>query len=344
MTLPERPGKPGTETRKLAEAHRAAEEKGLTPTLTSAPVSASDFHLYTDSQKYELYATAMRYWIGVRESLPVSVAEKWRGHYASFYNGYWYVKRSHAEREIAATADSWKPAWEPWQKPMTVTDMMLSAAKKAEPKVGRDAALRIYRAMLQAVDSPANSSGKPGTETRHSQRVTCICGVSFSASDAEMVKFHGDCHKARFIHDAARQEYDYRQRDNETDENYAKRIVRRCDELEREGVSLHVQEGTMIDDTSNAAPQESVRGATPARPAVAAPTPRTDEEEVYYSEIVTGRDTGLYWVRAEFARQLERELAGAAEQLETESGAVRALSALLEKQSATLPTDPPSDE
>ena len=31
-------------------------------------------------------------------------------------------------------------------------------------------------------------------------RVTCICGVSFSAADAEMVKFHGDCHKARFIH------------------------------------------------------------------------------------------------------------------------------------------------
>lgn len=37
-------------------------------------------------------------------------------------------------------------------------------------------------------------------------------------------------------------------------------------------------------------------------------TPRTDAEEVYYSEIVTGRDKGLYWVRADFVRQLEREL------------------------------------
>ena len=37
-------------------------------------------------------------------------------------------------------------------------------------------------------------------------------------------------------------------------------------------------------------------------------TPRTDEAEVYYSEIVTGRDGGLYWVKADFARQLEREL------------------------------------
>ena len=38
-------------------------------------------------------------------------------------------------------------------------------------------------------------------------------------------------------------------------------------------------------------------------------TPRTDEAKVYYSEIVTGRDGGLYWVKADFARQLERELA-----------------------------------
>lgn len=37
------------------------------------------------------------------------------------------------------------------------------------------------------------------------------------------------------------------------------------------------------------------------------PTPRTDAEEVYYSEIVTGRDAGLYWVKADFARKLEVE-------------------------------------
>ena len=37
-------------------------------------------------------------------------------------------------------------------------------------------------------------------------------------------------------------------------------------------------------------------------------TPRTDEAEVYYSEIVTGRDRGLYWVKADFARELEREM------------------------------------
>jgi hypothetical protein len=40
----------------------------------------------------------------------------------------------------------------------------------------------------------------------------------------------------------------------------------------------------------------------------ARPTPQTDAAEVYYSEIVSGRDAGLYWVRAEFARQLERSL------------------------------------
>jgi hypothetical protein len=37
-------------------------------------------------------------------------------------------------------------------------------------------------------------------------------------------------------------------------------------------------------------------------------TPRTDEAEVYYSEIVTGRDAGLHWVRADFARKLEGEI------------------------------------
>lgn len=50
-------------------------------------------------------------------------------------------------------------------------------------------------------------------------------------------------------------------------------------------------------------------------------TPRTDDAEVYYSEIVTGRDGGLYWVRADFARQLERELAASGTQSETASPA-----------------------
>lgn len=56
---------------------------------------------------------------------------------------------------LPVSSDSGAPSattWEPWQKPMTVTDTMLSAAKKAEPKVGREAALRIYRAMLDASD------------------------------------------------------------------------------------------------------------------------------------------------------------------------------------------------
>lgn len=39
------------------------------------------------------------------------------------------------------------------------------------------------------------------------------------------------------------------------------------------------------------------------------PTPLTDDMETYYSEIITGRDHGLYWVKADFARRLERELA-----------------------------------
>lgn len=34
----------------------------------------------------------------------------------------------------------------------------------------------------------------------------------------------------------------------------------------------------------------------------------TDQAEVYYSEIVTGRDAGLYWVKADTARRLERVL------------------------------------
>lgn len=50
--------------------------------------------------------------------------------------------------------------------------------------------------------------------------------------------------------------------------------------------------------------------------AAPAPTPRTDAEEVYYSEIVTGRDAGLYWVRSDFARQLERENADLLHDLE----------------------------
>lgn len=50
--------------------------------------------------------------------------------------------------------------------------------------------------------------------------------------------------------------------------------------------------------------------------AAPAPTPRTDAEEVYYSEIVTGRDAGLYWVRSDFARQLERENADLRHDLE----------------------------
>lgn len=41
------------------------------------------------------------------------------------------------------------------------------------------------------------------------------------------------------------------------------------------------------------------------------PTPRTDKAEVYYSEIVTGREGGLYWVPADFARELESELVAA---------------------------------
>jgi hypothetical protein len=38
------------------------------------------------------------------------------------------------------------------------------------------------------------------------------------------------------------------------------------------------------------------------------PTPRTDDAEVYYSEIVNGSEGGLYWVKADFAQQLEQEL------------------------------------
>lgn len=43
------------------------------------------------------------------------------------------------------------------------------------------------------------------------------------------------------------------------------------------------------------------------------PTPRTDEAEVYYSDIVSGQAVGLYWVPVGFAAQLERELAHMAE-------------------------------
>ena len=62
--------------------------------------------------------------------------------------------------------------------------------------------------------------------------------------------------------------------------------------------------------------EELVWKVTPGRPPVVPDsrsdkqldTPRTDEAEVYYSEIVTGRDGGMYWVKADFARQLEREV------------------------------------
>ncbi len=38
-------------------------------------------------------------------------------------------------------------------------------------------------------------------ESDRGTRVTCICGVSFAVSDAGMIDFHKDCHKARFIHE-----------------------------------------------------------------------------------------------------------------------------------------------
>jgi hypothetical protein len=49
----------------------------------------------------EWLETVERYWMNVRAALPVSVPNKGRWPYASFYNGYWYVRRSHAERLIA---------------------------------------------------------------------------------------------------------------------------------------------------------------------------------------------------------------------------------------------------
>jgi hypothetical protein len=48
------------------------------------------------------------------------------------------------------------PSHKPWTHPMTVTETMMAAAKKAEPKVGRDAILHIYRAMMAA--SPSATS------------------------------------------------------------------------------------------------------------------------------------------------------------------------------------------
>jgi hypothetical protein len=45
------------------------------------------------------------------------------------------------------------PSHKPWTHPMTVTETMLAAAKKAEPKVGREAILHIYRAMMAASPS-----------------------------------------------------------------------------------------------------------------------------------------------------------------------------------------------
>jgi len=45
-------------------------------------------------------------------------------------------------------------------------------------------------------------------------------------------------------------------------------------------------------------------------------TPRTDAEEVHASEIFTGKEAGLYWVRAEFAQQLERETVALRAQIE----------------------------
>jgi hypothetical protein len=45
--------------------------------------------------------TVEGYWSSVVAALPVGKAAKWRGHFAHFYNGYWYVKRSAAEKEIA---------------------------------------------------------------------------------------------------------------------------------------------------------------------------------------------------------------------------------------------------
>lgn len=50
----------------------------------------------------------LKYWTSVREALPVSVSLKGRWPWAIFYNGYWFVKKSYAERasHMVATAHS----------------------------------------------------------------------------------------------------------------------------------------------------------------------------------------------------------------------------------------------
>ena len=70
-------------------------------------------------------------------------------------------------------------------------------------------------------------------------------------------------------------------------------------------------------------------------------TPRTDEAEVYYSEIVA--DGGLYWVKAGFARRLERQLnsvreAIAHDRCDGESEWARGVNAACEKHLAMIDT------
>lgn len=92
----------------------------------------------------EWLETVEGYWRNVRAALPVSAAPKGRWPWAIFYNGYWFVKKSHAERAVVQSESE--------------ASVTRSAGTRIEPQ-GHDEAQELIASHVQQIQIIADAFG-----------------------------------------------------------------------------------------------------------------------------------------------------------------------------------------